>query len=468
MPSAAFSDKKFLIVMLKDGGEDSYHTLMSRQPGHVAACLSARPTLAFTQGELDSTYASSRLAGTTFSLHPALQPLTSIWNAGEMAVTHRVGPMFTDISSMPIETLRAATSPSYAGAIQFPFGLGAHDKQAFASGSLITREFFDSQGVFHPFAESGFIGRLATRFASANGTSIVPSVITAGFAGAASNRMSSDASSRSVHMPDVGQRFRRNWTGSATQNLALARLDAVMAETRTEPRVEAFRQANQLASASIAFFQPVVEAPDGTYAVDQDFPGHPKSGWTGTMRTIARTMEADIQSGALRNRTTFVATRTAYDTHFIQGKLTGALPTLHAEWAASVVSFRAALIRLGLWQNTLILDHSEFSRTLLENGSSGTDHAYARDAFAFGGAVRGYRPGTSTGLYGTYPSALSATGTGSSDLIGGQLGGGSLAPGLSLEQYWHEPLTWFGADSADIAAVMPRRAAFGSSVDLVA
>ena len=466
MPSAAFSDKKFLVIMVKDGGEDSYHTLISRRPDHVAFCSAARPTLSFSLPELEGAYASSRLAGTNFSLHPALQGLTTLWNSGEMAITHRVGTMLTDIASEAITTLRAATSSAYSGSILFPFGLGAHDVQAFGSGSMITREYVDQRGVVRAFAESGFIGRLATRFKPSNPGSVVPAVVTIGEGGASANRMASDEVSKPVHIATVGGQFRRNWTGAATQEKALARLDAIMAERRTETRTEAFRQANLVANASVAFFQPVVESSLGQYAVDQDFPGEPR-GWLSYMLTVARTIEADMRRPTLCNRTVFVAGRTGYDTHFSQGKLTGPLPLLHAEWAASVVCFRAAMIRLGLWNDVMLVDHSEFSRTLVENGSFGTDHAYSRDAFAFGGAVRGYRPGLSAGLYGTYPAVLSTTGTGTFDLVGGQIGGGSLSPGFSLEQYWEEPLRWFGADSNDLAEVLPRRGAFGASVDLL-
>jgi uncharacterized protein (DUF1501 family) len=158
----------------------------------------------------------------------------------------------------------------------------------------------------------------------------------------------------------------------------------------------------------------------------------------------------------------------AYDTHTSQGKTAGRIAMLHADWAASVASFRSAMIRLGVWNNTLVIDSSEFSRSLRENASAGVDHAYARDTFAFGGAVLGRGKQGSSGLFGTYPSVLSASGTGSHDLTGGLAAAGALAPGISLEQYWDAPLRWFGADASDIAAVLPRRSAFGPSVGLIA
>jgi uncharacterized protein (DUF1501 family) len=468
MPISAFSDKRYLVVMLKDGGEDNYGTLISRDAQHVSAALAARPSLAFTQAELDGTYAAARLSGTRFSLHPALQPLVPLWNAGEMTISHRVGTMFSDLASIPIADIRAATNAFYTGRILFPSGIGAHDKQAFSSVSMIARDFVDVLGRPRVVAESGFLGRLAERFDGFAGPSSIPMTILSGQIVPASTLMAADGLTRGLSVPLVGGVFRRNWTGSATQEAALRRLDAIMAEQRSEPRVEAFRKANLVANAGVGFLQPVVEGGPGAYSVDQSFPGAPISGWRGTMRTFARVIEADLRRPTLRKRVVLIGSRSGYDTHTSQGKAAGKLAELHADWAAGVVCFRDAMIRLGVWSSTLMLDHSEFGRSLRENGSLGTDHAYARDAFAFGGAVRGKGRDGSTGLFGQYPTVLSVSGSGTFDLVGGQAGGGALAPGVSLEQYWDEPLRWFGADDADIADLLPRRASFGGSVNLIA
>jgi len=461
MPTSTFSNQKFLIVMIKDGGEDSYHTLLSRNPAHVAAALAARPTLGFTQAELDGTFASSKLAGTSFSLHPALASLTAAWSAGDMAITHRVGPMATNLADMTIADLRAAASPFYTGQVAYPFGVGAHDKQAFGTVSMITRDFTDSSGRARVRGESGFLGRLASQFSGFTGASRLPMTIVCGHPRAHSSLLGTHATSKPIDMPNSGRRFNRNFRNARIQPNALARLDRIMAEKRSEPRMEFFRQANLVANESVAFLQPVVEQPSGSYAVDADFPTGPRQGWPGTLWTFARTIERHLRQPALHTRTVFVGTRADYDTHSRQGKVTGSLPTLHSEWAIGVMSFRAAMIRLGVWNDVVMLDHSEFSRTLGENGSTGTDHAYARDAFAFGGAIRGRGKNGSTGLFGTYPTSISNNASGSHDLKYG-----SLTPGLSLEQYWEDVLRWFGADAQDIAVAMPRRNEYGPAVNL--
>lgn len=467
MPISAFSDKKYLVVMCKDGGEDNYGTLLSRRSDHVATTLAARPSLAFTQSELDVTYAATRLAGTEFSLHPALQPLVPMWNAGEMTISHRVGTMFSDLARVPIEEIRQATNAFYSGNLLLPVGLGAHDRQAFSSVSMITRDYTDSLGRARVVSESGFLGRLADRFDSFIGGGNLPMSILCGQVSSSGTLMVGDGLIRGLEVPMTGSAFRRNWSGSATQEAALRRLDAIMNEPRSEARVELFRKANLVANAGVAFLQPVIESGIGSFAVDQSFPGGLVGGWRGVLRTYARVIEADLRRPTLRSRVILVAAMNGYDTHSAQGKLAGRLPTLHADWATAVACFRDAMIRLGVWNSTLMLDHSEFGRSLRENGAYGTDHAYARDAFAFGGMVRGRGRDGSTGLFGSYPERLSTSGTGTFDLVGGQAGGGALAPGISLEQYWDGPLRWFGADDTDVADALPRRAAFGAATRLV-
>ncbi|HEU0204756.1 MAG TPA: DUF1501 domain-containing protein [Burkholderiaceae bacterium] len=50
-------------------------------------------------------------------------------------------------------------------------------------------------------------------------------------------------------------------------------------------------------------------------------------------------------------------------------------------------ALRAALLELGLWQETLVLTYSEFGRRPQQNASGGTDHGTASVLFAFGPRV---------------------------------------------------------------------------------
>lgn len=71
-------------------------------------------------------------------------------------------------------------------------------------------------------------------------------------------------------------------------------------------------------------------------------------------------------------------------------------PNLLQDLAQSIAAFRENLIRMGRWDDVLLLTYSEFGRRAAENGAEGTDHGTASVHFAMGGKVR-------PGLYGDHP-----------------------------------------------------------------
>jgi uncharacterized protein (DUF1501 family) len=87
-----------------------------------------------------------------------------------------------------------------------------------------------------------------------------------------------------------------------------------------------------------------------------------------------------------------------FDTHSGQGNAGGgAYANLMATFGDGMLAFYNDLRNQGLLNETLILQFSEFSRRISENGSQGTDHGAAGIMLAAGGGVRG-------GIYGTAAS----------------------------------------------------------------
>ena len=72
-------------------------------------------------------------------------------------------------------------------------------------------------------------------------------------------------------------------------------------------------------------------------------------------------------------------------------------PRLLSDLAEGLASFRQNLIKMGRWDDVLVVTYSEFGRRVAENGAEGTDHGTASVQFAMGGKVN-------AGLYGDYPS----------------------------------------------------------------
>jgi uncharacterized protein (DUF1501 family) len=87
-----------------------------------------------------------------------------------------------------------------------------------------------------------------------------------------------------------------------------------------------------------------------------------------------------------------------YDTHAGQGNAGGGTyANLMTTINDALFAFYSDLRNQGLLNDTMLIQFSEFSRRITENGSQGTDHGAAGVMLAMGGAVRG-------GLYGTAAS----------------------------------------------------------------
>ena len=71
------------------------------------------------------------------------------------------------------------------------------------------------------------------------------------------------------------------------------------------------------------------------------------------------------------------------------------------------------------WSNTIVVTLSEFGRTTVENADLGTDHAEAGVMFIAGGVVKGYGKGNPTGVFGCHTSDAVRWVTGPANQTGG-------------------------------------------------
>jgi len=151
-------------------------------------------------------------------------------------------------------------------------------------------------------------------------------------------------------------------------------------------------------------------------------------------------------AGALNGRSIIGASRqifycqqAGYDTHSQQLSLQqGYL----AELDAGIGAFMSALQEMGLQNDVLICTHSDFNRTLLGNGSGGTDHAWGSHQLVIGGGIRGGR------IIGSIPDPE----------LGGSLdinGYGTWIPTLSATQMTAGIGAWMGLSSNQLVSIFP-------------
>ena len=120
---------------------------------------------------------------------------------------------------------------------------------------------------------------------------------------------------------------------------------------------------------------------------------YPNNGFGQALQAVAGAMAA-----GLGTRVFFVQTG-GYDTHSAQNtnQANGAYTALMATLNDGLLAFYNDLTRQGLFNDTMILQFSEFGRRINENASAGTDHGAASVMMVMGGAVKG-------GIYGTAPN----------------------------------------------------------------
>lgn len=97
-----------------------------------------------------------------------------------------------------------------------------------------------------------------------------------------------------------------------------------------------------------------------------------------------------------------------FDTHQQQGQLTGSHPDLNRAYGWAMYALRKYFTRYAdkaTWDNVVVVTLTEFGRTTIENSDNGTDHAEAGAMFVAGGAVKGYDGGLGrSGVFNCSPS----------------------------------------------------------------
>ena len=86
-----------------------------------------------------------------------------------------------------------------------------------------------------------------------------------------------------------------------------------------------------------------------------------------------------------------------FDTHKNQGQLNGQHPNLNRTIGWSIHALRKYFTRYAdkaTWDNVVVVTLTEFGRTTVENADLGTDHAEAGVMWVAGGSVHGYDAGT--------------------------------------------------------------------------
>ncbi len=327
--------RRNLVILYLSGGNDALSTLIPyTDPQYYAR----RPTLAVPAGNVLQIGSDS--AGNALGLHPRLTGLRSVFNAGRLAVVQRTGYPNSSRSHFEGTDIWSTGDPAspqgtgWLGRYLDRLPSPVDPLTAWSTVREVPRTLL-SRTVGVPAIPNA----QQYAFASPNGGT------DAQFARSAAARISSHLPVDQPHLAFV----------NATAQAAFATLDRV---------------------GEVAAYRPTVTYPNNGLAL--------------ALRTVAGAMVNGVGT-----RVFWVQTG-GFDTHAGQGTnaANGTYPALMGTVDGALSAFYTDLLNQRLLNDTLLLQFSEFSRRIDENGSQGTDHGAAGIMLAMGGGVRG-------GLYGT-------------------------------------------------------------------
>ena len=328
--------RRNLVVLYLSGGNDALSMLV---PYTDPQYFARRPTLAVPAGNV--LQIGTDRSGRPLGLHPRLTGLRSIFNAGRLAIVQRTG---------------------------YPNSSRSH----FAGTDIwSTGDPASPQGT-------GWLGRYLDR---------LPSPVDPLAGWSTVRELPRTLLSRTVGVPtipDAAAYAFNNPNGGA--DATFARQSAIRIASHLPVDQPHLSFVNGTARAAFATLDSV-----GQVAAYRPTITYPNNGLALALRTVA---------GAMVNQTgtrVFWVQTGGFDTHSGQGTCNGTYANLMGTIDGALSAFYTDLSNQGLLGETMVLQFSEFSRRIDENGSQGTDHGAAGIMLAMGGAVRG-------GLYGTAPN----------------------------------------------------------------
>ena len=430
--SIGANGKKVFFIWLR-GANDALNSVI---PIQDSAYASSRPTIGIPKdpgtnyatagpadfplsGSIGSTYGAYpfgiKLGNGFAALHPVLKFLAPVYNAGELALVHRVAYPRQSRSHFDsqaywetgypnnslvregilyramVESGLANTAPLTGVSIQSSLPLILRGSEA-AMTNLTDPNRYDLLGI--PNSAAGNIKATNALFA-ANQYPFPPKLNRELLRLQYSNMEKTLGVFADINFTEAGNTFRD--------------------DVKTDGDVDWYPQGGSNDGNGYYLF-PTTNAknggwrrPDGTnvfnkYAVDP-----PEQGFFANLKAAALVL----------NKTDAIVAGTeigGFDTHKAEGQFTGTHPNLNRAIGWSMYALRKFFKIYGKngtnpmpgattsWEDVVVVTFSEFGRTTVENSDLGTDHAEANVMFVAGGAVKGYQHGNPSGVFGCSPS----------------------------------------------------------------
>jgi uncharacterized protein (DUF1501 family) len=411
--AASANDYKALVCIFLYGGNDTNNMIVPLDTAGYANYAKTRSYLALPQSRLLPLAVAG--GAPQYGLHPALPGLQSLWASGNLAVVANVGTLVQPLTK--VQYLSTATAK--------PESLFSH----------IDQQHQWQASISDTSSNSGWGGRLSDQLAELNVNSSVPPMISTG----GNNLFVTGAASQALVIPTSGSFGLNGFSNGSADAARRSALEELLNVDQTINLTQAAQTVMNGALTSSAILKPFLTTTDATLSAR--FMGLTNN-FSHQLLAIAKVIEARSALGA--SRQVFLATLGSFDTHTDQ---LNEQQALLSQLDAGLTAFHGAMADIGAGKNVTSFTLSDFSRNFLPNTGGGTDHAWGSHPLVIGDAVNGGR------IYGTMPILQLSGPDDASDL-------GRWIPTIAVDQFAATLATWFGADAAALAAVLPNLSAF--------
>jgi uncharacterized protein (DUF1501 family) len=335
-----------LVIVFQRGGADGLNECV---PHGLQEYYDIRPNISIPRPDAGDPTSALDLDG-FFGLHPALEPIKSVYDDGDLAI-------------FPACHYPDATRSHFSGQQNIESGEDSDNSDGWLN------RYLDENPRAAQLRAVGFGSGLAHAL---KGNVVVSS------------------------FNDIGS-FSLNLSPTEEADL-LADLSAAYAQGADPTRLtrELVVETGRVMVNDVSALSPIIDAPY-TPAPGATYPG---STFGRQMRQTAQLIKADVglevASVALGG----------WDTHSDEGTATGRMASRLTDFAETLRAFQTDIDAVR--NRVMVLTMSEFGRTSVENGSLGTDHAHATTWFAMGASVNGGQvyPHTGGNAEDSYPGKL--------------------------------------------------------------
>lgn len=402
-------DYKALVCLLNSGGSDSFNMLVPRNNSAYNQYANTRSNMALSQNALRPINPLNP-DNNLYGLHPSMVRMQELFESNKLAFVSNIGTLIQPITKQQF----------YNGSIPVPLGLYSHADQV----------MHWQTGIPQARMGQGWGGRIADMMIAANQNQSVSMNLSLSGSnifqtGNNTVEYALDPYNGSVGIIDYNN---QDWVFNQMKRTAI---DGMVNPTYQNVFKNTYRSTIKTSiEGNLQLSSVINNAPEFNVPFSNNY-------LSNCFQMIAKTISGRDQ--LQMNRQIFFIDFGGWDLH---DDLLEEQTLLISQMDNALYEFNAAMEQMNISDKVTTFMLSEFSRTLTSNGN-GTDHAWGGNVFVMGGAVYGKK------IYGQFPSLA----LGNANPL--EVGGGSLIPTTSADQYFAELALWYGVPASELVTLFP-------------